>query len=145
LPNAVKQKEAPEPFRLSGAISKSIRTADILSAYLLVRSSATVVRTRGIFVLPGFALSPLKQLHLLDAFIQFLEPLFCCFSWNRPKSQLSGLPTQSGIDFATTLQVQNKRIFLPSFSDLLFQFLNQAFANAVLSCQQPSPHVRGTP
>jgi hypothetical protein len=37
-------------------ISKSIRTADILSAYRLVRSSATVAGTQGIFVLPGFAL-----------------------------------------------------------------------------------------
>src|SRR6266403_82838 len=37
-------------------ISKPIRTADILSACRLVRSSVTVIRTQGIFVLPGFAL-----------------------------------------------------------------------------------------
>jgi len=61
------------------AISKTIRTAGILSAYRLVCSFAVVVRTQGIFAPPGFALLPLKQLHLLDAFILRWKPGFSCF------------------------------------------------------------------
>jgi hypothetical protein len=58
---------------------------------------------------------------------------------------ISGNANQMGVDRCQHLGSVKNSKFVRSFPDLFFQFLNQAFANAVLSCQQPSPHVRGTP
>ena len=59
---------------------------------------------------------------------------------------ISGKATnQMGVERCQHLGSVKNSKFVRSFPDLFFQFLNQAFANAVLSCQQPSPHVRGTP